>query len=193
MKNTIKFFGIITLVAMIGFTMTACSSGGSKTPSDPGSKGGGTKFQGQTLKTGTPSNTVLRNYGISSTDIQKLMDAARAVDSNYKGYYELTIKQSGMTMKILMFIWYNKTREKYNAVCDVMEDEMGAYWMKDLPIDVWGDFPPNTLLISSGMYDFDDDVDDDFDMNICVVQFYLRKYEDVPANTFALGFATVTF
>ena len=45
MKNTIKFFGIIAVVAMIGFSMTSCDNGGGGGSGDPGPA-----FLGSTLE-----------------------------------------------------------------------------------------------------------------------------------------------
>ncbi|MCL1812566.1 MAG: hypothetical protein FWG29_03485 [Treponema sp.] len=70
MKNTIKL--IIALVAIIGFTMTACDNGST-------SSGGSSVLDG--LSAGTPSNDYLVAVSLSGKDLSSIIGVA-----GYQGY-----------------------------------------------------------------------------------------------------------
>ena len=63
MKNTIKLFGIIALVAVIGFAMTACKTGDGEDAGTPY-----TMYKGSGFNT---TSSRLENYGLKITGDNK--------------------------------------------------------------------------------------------------------------------------
>jgi len=180
---TIRGIAVFAIAAVIGLSMTACG----------GDDEGGDKFNGQTLKSGAPSTSTLNTYKISGITFDDLIDAARAAnDPDYKGYYEYTINEGGMKMKNLIFVWYNKTEDNYDNMCEYLETELDLYWMPGLEEYMsmgQSEIPEGTMQMSGGFYDTEDITSDFF---VCSVQYYLKKYKDVPKDTLAVGFTVAT-
>jgi len=174
MKNIIKLFVTIALVAVIGFSFTTC-----KDESD--------SFNGHTLKSGVPSASTLKSYGIPSDALQGLFNAARAINTNdadYQGYYE----DKNMFMKMLVFIWFNKTEEKYNATCEELKTQFDTYWEDDLgQYLATGGYPSDVVISKAGVYETTSD------MSVCSAQYYLKNYKGISKGTLAVGFSKVDF
>jgi len=114
MKNTIKMFGIIALVAVIGFAMIACSnpssSGTSKTPEDQVIDQ--MKDLGIQVKSGIPQDqTVLNNVGLQSGEIDKIA-------ADYDGWYEGS----------LYIFWFKRTKPDYDAKIAQLQTPAGGEW-----------------------------------------------------------------
>ena len=184
LRSAFRGIAVIAIAAVIGLSVTACK------------EDEGDTFNGQTLKSGVPSNSTLKAYGISSNTINALINAARAADDpDYKGYYEYTINYTGMMkMKMLMFVWYNKTEDKHGIMCKKLETELELdYWqdgLEDYMSMGQSSIPKDTIKASSGTYDIGDNIDDMFS---CSVQFYLKNYQDVPKDTLAVGFSITSY
>jgi len=181
LRSAIRGIAVIAIAAVIGLSMTACKE-----------EEGGDSFNGQTLISGVPSLATLKEYGISNSTINELINAARAADDDYKGYYEHTIDMGFMMkMKMLVFIWYNKTKTKYESVCDHLESELDLYWIQgDMSMGL-SPIPSGTAEALNGSYIPDDDnLGDTF---TCTVQFYLKDYNGVPKNALSVGFGTSSY
>jgi len=191
MKKKNLWLVIPAIALVLGLTIAGCS--------DSGDSGGGDKYNGQTIKSGSPSNGTLNKYSISSDIVGLMFTNARASvtsDADYKGYCEYEIKENGMKISILAFIWYNKTQAKYYAVADALDEELNfTTSLIDLAQYMVNDVPPGTMLASGGAYGMD--YDDDYNyMNIiypptCTIQFFLKDYKDAPKNTMAVAFMTI--
>jgi hypothetical protein len=95
MKNTIKFLGIIALVAIIGFSMTACSNG-----STGGRVGGG----GNTATDSSITYTGKSTDGSTSYSLKITENTGRAVYTPKKGdSYELTVSGKKSTGSVETF------------------------------------------------------------------------------------------
>ena len=188
MKSVLKTIGIISLTLIIGFTMAGCKDDDT---------GGGGKFMGYTLRSGSPSAASLAVHGIQEGDIQGVFTAARAVttdDADYQGYYEHseTVSESGITItvKLLGFVWLNKTQAKYSATCSELESTFG-YIMSGLeqyiPTEA---MPAGTVLSSFGFND--KGIEDELNVNVWAIQYWLRQYEGVDPNTMTLMFVSTS-
>jgi len=139
----------------------------------------------------------LNKYKISGITLDGLNEAARAAaDPDYKGYYEYTINEQGMKMEILMFVWYNKNLIKYESMCDYLEAKLDLdYWIDGLGEYMsmgQSEIPPGTIEASSGTYDFVIS-GNKITISSCSVQYYLKKYQEVPKDTLAVGFSTISY
>jgi hypothetical protein len=111
MKKTFKLFGAVALVIAVAFTMAACSSGGSGTPpQNTGSIPG--------LTTGSPPAKTLTDLGLPADIMNTLLEAARAVDSDYLGY------QHSPEDKILIFFWKNKKAANIDKMVDRLTEKL---------------------------------------------------------------------
>jgi hypothetical protein len=191
MKKTIKLIGIIAFVAVIGFSFAACGGGGGD---GGGDDGGGGKFNGQTLKGGAPSSDILKKYGISESEIQKIFNttAGRSVDTSdadYQGYYEFTESITSM----LCFVWFNKKKARYDALCNTLTTEL-PYAESYVDIDIGnlsnGEIPPDTVVTTSVIRE------ETTSYQSGTVQYYLKAYKnkdgEVPKDTLVLMFMTMS-
>jgi len=76
MKNKIKLFGIIVLVAVIGFSMIACNKGGSSAPSASG---------GSASTSGSSLDRIIDDYEKIITDFNTAMQKVMGGDLSAAG------------------------------------------------------------------------------------------------------------
>jgi len=121
MKNTIKVFGVIALVVMIGFSMAACSNSSN---SDGGGGGGGLEGNGVVW-----DNTLISGVGYvfkggtlyAATILGDSWAAAKygtytgtTIDIPDEGTFTYTISGNTLTLTGLSGSWTKKTGQKIN-------------------------------------------------------------------------------
>jgi hypothetical protein len=202
MKNVFKLIGTIALVAVIGFSMAACDdAAGGGGGGGGGGSGSSGKYNGHNLKSGSPPAATLSKYGISSAVMDRAFERARAaaVDPDYKGYYDDVIyNEGGITMSMLCYIWYNKTRAKYESVCNALANDLD-WTVTDFDPGMYDgtNIPPGTVLTTGGAYDDSTSSSSTgYSMKTCTVMYYLKEYKDgkggtVPKDTLVVGFMNV--
>jgi len=183
MKNVLKAFGLIALVAVIGFSIAACKE------DDGGGNDG--KFNGHTLSKGSPPAATLSKYGITTSVMDNVFAKARAVvDPDYLGYYEDTINQ-GVKVSILCYVWLKKTKAKYDSVCATLGNDLEwTFTGLDLGAISGSNIPKDTVTTTGGAYGSESSL---LSSKSCSVQYYLKDFKDENGNTVPKDTLVVSF
>jgi len=100
MKNTIRWFGIIALVTVIGFSMVGCDFGGNDDPNSNGNGGTGGNNDG-----GSNRNITIRNntgYGLIQCRIKPSTSSDWNWESNFFPYSYVVSLENGETRTITL-------------------------------------------------------------------------------------------
>ena len=196
MKNTLKCFGIIALIAIIGIFMTACG-GPSGKDLPPGMKPGN-----------PPSNSLSpTKAGINQTTLNKIGVAAAAKSLSYGGNeyqgYVLFEPKEAPNMGMLTLYWSNRNDKSFESVIEALEAELEDAYIMDITfaldqtiIDfMYGEgtsVKPGDILMAAGTYG-------DFASSIktCSVIYFNEKVTvdggSIPAGFLAVGFMWINF
>jgi len=188
----LRILAIIAIIAVFGFSFATCED---DTGPGGGGGGGGT-YQGYTIKSGSPPSTTLAKYGITSADIQGLLNAARAADDpDFQGYYEFNLSDYGSsvdTVSYLGLVWYNKSEAKFKSVCNTCKSTVennDGYWADySYSYSSMFDSGPADVdtLVAIGFYS------DNTSSYYNCVMLYKDGYSDVPQNTLVVVYMKMT-